>query len=102
MCKVKMGSDVKQECDLQNLITHVILCQTRDFTLKDIIKEVNTGLVNSVYLQASNSEKVNTLCKRTLALMGFSDTVYSYGDDRYCLMVSYPSYVPALDRARAG
>lgn len=102
MCKVKMGSDVTRESDLQNLITHVILCQTGDFTLTDVINEVKDKLTNSVYLQDSRSARIDTLCKRTLDLMDFSDTVYSYGDDRYYLMVSYPSYMPALGGARAG
>lgn len=102
MCKVKTGSDVKREPDLQNLITHVILCQTGDFTLTDVINEVTAKLKNSVYLQSSKSARINILCKRTLDLMDFSDAVYSYGDNRYHLMVSYPSYMPALERVRVG
>lgn len=100
MCKVKMGSDVKKECDLQNLITHVILCQTGDFSFVDVLNEVNDGLRGSIYQKKAT--RVEGLCKRTLTLMDFSDTVYSYGDDRYCLMVSYPSYMPALGRTCVG
>ena len=102
MCKVRMGSEVKGEPDLQNLITHVILCQTGDFTLTDVIKEVKDKLTGSVFLQTPKSARIRTLCKRTLDLMDFSDTVYSYGDDCYYPMVSYPSYMPALERVRVG
>lgn len=87
---------------MQNLITHVILCQTGDFTVSDVLEEVNSGLANSVYQQTANHAKVESLCRRTLLLMDFSDTVYSYGDDRYCLMVSYPSYVPTLEKVNVG
>ena len=97
-----MGSDVKRDCDLQYLITHVILCQTGDFTVSDVLREVNSGLENSVYQQKANHAKVESLCRRTLALMDFSDTVYSYGEDSYCLIVSYPSYMPPLEKIRAG
>lgn len=102
MCKVKKGSDVKKDCDLQNLITHVILCQTGDFTVSDILKEVNSRLENSVYQEKANRAKIESLCRRTLVLMEFSDTVYSYGDDCYCLTVSYPSYMPSLGKVNAG
>lgn len=77
---------------MQNLITHVILRQTGDFTFTDILNEVNEGLTGSVY---QDQAEVQRLCRRTLSLMDFSDTVYSCGDDRYYLAVSYPSYMPA-------
>ena len=67
---VKEKETIKSRAELQNLISSLILRQTDEFTLDDIIQNANLRLSGSSYYE---SEELKELCSdtlRRLLLMG--------------------------------
>lgn len=75
---VKEG--VKTKADLQNLIANVILHQTDDFTLEDVIRDANLRLVGSQYYA---TEELEYRCADTLHTLYVFNGIQSAGKDRY-------------------
>lgn len=65
MAKVKIGRDVKNEGDLQNLVTGIILRADGEFTLEEILPVINWNLRGSAY---HKSEKVEACLRKTLEI----------------------------------
>ena len=63
MCNVKEGRDVKNDGDLQNLVTSVILRRTSEFSVDDIYNGVRDRLTGSDYY---DSLEVRQRCEDTI------------------------------------
>lgn len=99
MCKVKTGALVQTDTDLQNLITSIILRQTKPFTKETIEEQLLSKLEGSVFsTENKKREQALKTCKRTLKFMMLSSSIRSMGidDQHYRLVLSFPSYNPAM------
>ena len=99
MCKVKTGSLVQTDTDLQHLITSIILRQTKPFT-KESIEEQLLGKLEGSAFSTENKKREQALkaCERTLKFMMLSSSIRSMGidDQHYRLVLSFPYYNPAM------
>ncbi len=67
MCKVKTGRDVRTSRDLQNLITSVILRQTRSFDRGMIASQTKDKLKDSE--MQLDSQEIEKMISRTLGTL---------------------------------
>lgn len=67
MCRVKEGIDVVCEADLQNLVTSVILRQTKEFSLFDVTQMTRKRLQGSRFLSQCEPSQIEQKCKKTMA-----------------------------------
>lgn len=86
--RVKENENVKTRADLQNLVTSVILRQTDEFTLDDIVRAANLRLVGSSYYA---TEELTARCDDTLNTLFLFNGIQLVGKDRYCLGLSWPA-----------
>ena len=85
---VKENSNVKTKADLQNLVTSVILRQTDDFTLEDIILSANLRLVGSTYYA---SEELKERCNDTLSTLYLIGSISGTPKGKYTLSMALPA-----------
>ena len=85
---VKENFDVKTKADLQNLVTSVVLRQTDDFTLEDIIERANKRLIGSKYLE---SMELKECCEDTLNTLFLIGSISVTSGDKYVLSMSWPA-----------
>lgn len=85
---VKEKGDVKTNADLQNLVTSVILRQTGDFTLEDIICKANMRLVGSPY---HASEELKARCADTLETLFLIGSISYTSKGKYTLSMCWPA-----------
>lgn len=83
--RVKENANVKSRVDLQNLITSVLLKQTDDFTLEDIIHETNLRLVGSPFYA---SDEMKSRCSDILNTFFLFDNVQCVGLGKYVLSLA--------------
>ena len=76
----KENADVKTKTDLQNLIASVILHQTDDFTLDDVVQATSQKLVGSPYYAA---EDLQLRCADTLHTLFVFNGIQSIGKGKY-------------------
>lgn len=88
MCNVKEGSSVTTKADLQNLVTSVILRQTGEFTLDDIIHGANARLLGSEYFE---SKELEECCDDTLNTLFIIHSLRSVDKRKYKLAMSWPA-----------
>ena len=88
MCNVKENADVKTKADLQNLVTSVLLRQTDDFTLEDIIQGANARLIGSSYY---DSEELKARCADTLETFFGFNGIQRVAKGKYTLSLSWPA-----------
>ena len=86
--KEKENENVKTKADLQNLITSVILRQIDEFTLEDVIRDVNLRLVGSVYY---GSQELTKRCDDTLNTLFLIGSIANATKGRYRLCMSWPA-----------
>lgn len=85
---VKENENVKTRADLQNLVTSVILRQTGEFSLDDIVRKANLRLIGSSYYA---SEDLTACCSDTLHKLFVIGGIQSAGEDRYSPGRSWPA-----------
>lgn len=88
MCNVKENENVKTRADLQNLVTSVILRQTDEFTLDDVVHDANLRLVGSPYYA---TEELTARCSDTLHTLFIFNGIQSAGKDKYSPGRSWPA-----------
>lgn len=88
MCNVKEGRDVKNDGDLQNLITSVILRQTLEFSVDDIYNGVRDRLTGSDYY---DSLEVRQRCEDTIHTLFNINCLKILGHGKYQLAMSWPA-----------
>lgn len=88
MCKIKEGTAVQTNGDLQNLITSIILRQTATFSSEEIYKYVMAKLSGSKY---ENSLELKERCEDTISTLYLIDCLRSVEKGRYSLAMSFPS-----------
>lgn len=84
----KENANVKTKADLQNLIASVILHQTDDFTLDDVVQATNQKLVGSPYYA---TEDLQSRCADTLHTLFVFNGIQSIGKDRYAPSTPLPA-----------
>lgn len=85
---LKEFASVKTRADLQNLITSIILRQTDEFTLDDVVRDTNLRLVGSSYY---GTEELTARCADTLHTLFVFNGIQSAGKDRYSPGLSWPA-----------
>ena len=85
---LKEQSNVKNKADLQNLVTSVILRQTDEFTLDDVVRGANLRLVGSTYY---GTEELTKHCKDTLETLFLIGSISNAKNGKYCLSISWPA-----------
>lgn len=85
---LKEKENVKTAADLQNLVTSVILRQTDEFTLDDIMHAANLRLVGSSYYA---SEELAKRCNDTLETLFLIGSISNATKGRYRLCMSWPA-----------
>ena len=85
---VKENANVKTKTDLQNLVTSVILRQTEEFTLEDVIRSANSRLVGSTYYE---SEELKERCNDTLNTLYLIGSISGTPKGKYTLTMSWPA-----------
>lgn len=88
MCNVKEGRDVKNDGDLQNLVTSVILRQTLEFSVDDIYNGVRDRLTGSDYY---DSLEVRQRCEDTIHTLFNINCLKILGHGKYQLAMSWPA-----------
>lgn len=66
MARVKIGRDIRNEGDLQNLVTSIIFRTEGEFTIEEILPVINWNLRGSIYYK---SEKVKECLENTLQVL---------------------------------
>ena len=77
MCKIKVGKEVQDYKDLQNLVTSVILRQESDFTKLDLINEISKKLVDSNF--SKNQKNIERMTDRTLEILERVEFIEEHG-----------------------
>jgi len=85
---LKENEHVKTRADLQNLVTSVILRQTGEFTLDDVVRAANLRLVGSIYHE---SQELNARCDDTLETLFLIGSICHATKGRYRLCMSWPA-----------
>ena len=85
---IKENSTVKTKADLQNLVTSVILRQTDEFTLDDVVRDANLRLVGSTYY---GTEELTERCADTLHTLFVFNGIQSAGKDKYAPGMWWPA-----------
>jgi len=85
---VKENSNVKTKADLQNLVTSVILRQTNEFTLTDVVNAANLRLVGSTYYE---SQELIERCYDTVETLFLIGSISNTKSGKYCLSMSWPA-----------
>ena len=82
MSKTKERANVITNTDLENLVANIILRQTDEFTLDDIVRGVNSKLLGT---NLFDSEELVKRCDDTLTTMFLFDSVQMVRKGRYAL-----------------
>lgn len=85
---IKENANVKTKADLQNIVTSVILRQTDEFTLEDVIQGANARLVGSTYYE---SEELKTRCNDTIETLFLIGSISTSNNGKYSLSMSWPA-----------
>ena len=85
---LKENANVKTIADLQNIVTSVILRQTDEFSLDDIIHGANLRLVGSSFYA---SEELTKRCKDTLETLFLIGSISNARNSKYCLSMPWPA-----------
>lgn len=85
---LKENSNVQTKADLQNVVTSVILRQTDEFTLDDIVRGANLRLVGSSYY---GSQELIKKCYDTLETLFLIGSISIAKNGKYCLSMAWPA-----------
>ena len=86
--RIKENENVKTRADLQNLVTSVILRQTDEFTLADVVKAANLRLEGSSYY---GSQELTKRCDDTIETLFLIGSISSAKNGKYRLSMSWPA-----------
>lgn len=86
--RLKENENVKAKADLQNLVTSVILRQTDEFTLEDIVRSANLRLAGSTYYA---SEELKFRCEDTIETLFLIGSISTTPKGKYVLSMSWPA-----------
>ena len=85
---IKENENVKTQADLQNIVTSVILRQTGEFNLDDVVHAANLRLVGSIYYE---SQELTERCDDTLETLFLIGSISHATKGRYRLCMSWPA-----------
>ena len=85
---VKQNQSVKTRADLQNLVTSVILRQTGEFSLEDVVRDANLRLLDSPYY---GTKELTDRCDDTLNTLFLFNGIQLVGKGKYSLSLSWPA-----------